>query len=334
MRVLLSFVLLWCLCGSAFTARAETEVIRIPRGAGGVGFLPLLIMEQRGLVERQARALGAANLKVDWIKLGGPAVVNDLLLSGAADIVVAGPPAFLTLWDRTRETLKVKGVAAMNSIPMYLNTRAGHLHSLKDLSANDKIAVTAVKVSIPAIIMQMAALKEFGPAGYAHYDPFTVSLTHADAVIALTSGRADITAHFASPPFHQRELKLPGVRTIMSSNAVMGGPSTFTLLYTTSRFHDANPKAFAAFSKALEEAILSLNADKRAAAQTFIDMEAQAMPLAEVMEVLADPDIRYTTTPENIMKYADFMATVGSLKGRPSTWQDLFFPGIHHVPGG
>ena len=334
MRALLSFVLLWCLCGSAFTARAETEVIRIPRGAGGVGFLPLLIMEQRGLVERQARALGAANLRVDWIKLGGPAVVNDLLLSGAADIVVAGPPAFLTLWDRTRETLKVKGVAAMSSIPMYLNTRAGHLHSLKDLNANDKIAVTAVKVSIPAIIMQMAALKEFGPAGYAHYDPFTVSLTHADAVIALTSGRADITAHFASPPFHQRELKLPGVRTIMSSNAVMGGPSTFTLLYTTSRFHDANPKAFAAFSKALEEAILSLNADKRAAAQTFIDMEAQAMPLAEVLEVLADPDIRYTTTPENIMKYADFMATVGSLKGRPSTWQDLFFPGIHHVPGG
>jgi len=334
MRALLSFVLLWCLCGSAFTARAETEVIRIPRGAGGVGFLPLLIMEQRGLVERQARALGAANLRVDWIKLGGPAVVNDLLLSGAADIVVAGPPAFLTLWDRTRETLKVKGVAAMSSIPMYLNTRAGHLHSLKDLNANDKIAVTAVKVSIPAIIMQMAALKEFGPAGYAHYDPFTVSLTHADAVIALTSGRADITAHFASPPFHQRELKLPGVRTIMSSNAVMGGPSTFTLLYTTSRFHDANPKAFAAFSKALEEAILSLNADQRAAAQTFIDMEAQAMPLAEVLEVLADPDIRYTTTPENIMKYADFMATVGSLKGRPSTWQDLFFPGIHHVPGG
>jgi NitT/TauT family transport system substrate-binding protein len=106
------------------------------------------------------------------------------------------------------------------------------------------------------------------------------------------------------------------------------------LLYTTSRFHDANPKALAAFSTALEEAILSLNADKRAAAQTFIDMEAQAMPLAEVLEVLADPDIRYTSTPENVMKYADFMATVGSLKGRPNSWQDLFFPGIHHVPGG
>jgi NitT/TauT family transport system substrate-binding protein len=217
---------------------------------------------------------------------------------------------------------------------MYLNTRAAHLNSIKDLKPNDKIAVTAVKVSIPAIVMQMAALKEFGPANYAHYDPFTVSLTHPDALIALSSGRADITAHFASPPFHQRERKLAGMRTIMTSNEVMGGPSTFTMLYTTSRFHDANPKAVAAFLRALDEAIASINADKHAAAQTFIDMEAQSMPIAEVLEVLNDPDIRYTTTPENVMRYADFMAGVGSLKARPLSWQELFFPNIHHVPGG
>jgi NitT/TauT family transport system substrate-binding protein len=315
-------------------AMAETDVIRIPRGAGGVGFLPLLVMEQKQLVEKQARALGATNLRADWIKLGGPAVVNDLLLSGAADVVVAGPPAFLTLWDRTRDTIKVRGIAAMSSIPMYLNTRAAHLNSIKDLRPNDKIAVTAVKVSIPAIIMQMAALKEFGLANYAHYDPFTVSLTHPDALIALSSGRADITAHFASPPFHQRERKLAGMRTIMTSNEVMGGPSTFTMLYTTSRFHDANPKAVAAFLHALHEAIASINADRPGAAQTFIDMEAQSMPIAEVLEVLNDPDIRYTTTPENVMKYADFMAGVGSLKARPLSWQELFFPNIHHVPGG
>jgi len=73
----------------------------------------------------------------------------------------------------------------------------------------------------------MAARKQFGPADYTHYDKFTVSLTHPDAVIALSSGRADITAHFASPPFHQRERKLAGIKTIMTSNEVMGGPSTF-----------------------------------------------------------------------------------------------------------
>jgi NitT/TauT family transport system substrate-binding protein len=108
----------------------------------------------------------------------------------------------------------------------------------------------------------------------------------------------------------------------------MGGPSTFTMLYASSRFHDANPKAVAAFLQAPEQAIASINADQRAAAQTFIDLEAQSMPIAEVLEVLNDPDIRYTTTPENVMKYADFMAGVDSIKARPLSWQELFFPSI------
>src|SRR5262245_16675344 len=129
-------------------AAAEVGVIKIPRGAGGVGFLPLLVMEQKGLVEQKAREAGIPDLKVEWIKLGGPALVNDLLLSGAADVVAAGPPAFLTLWDRTRENFKVKGVAAMTSIPMYLNTRSPHLKGIRDFGPTDKIAVTAVNASI------------------------------------------------------------------------------------------------------------------------------------------------------------------------------------------
>ena len=52
----------------------------------------------------------------------------------------------------------------MTSIPMYLNTRSPHLKSIRDFGPTDKIAVTAVKVSIPAIILQMAAIKEFGAA--------------------------------------------------------------------------------------------------------------------------------------------------------------------------
>jgi hypothetical protein len=136
-----------------------------------------------------------------------------------------------------------------------------------------------------------------------------------------------------SPPFHQRERKSPNIRTIMTSNDVMGGPSTFTLLYTTGKFHDANPKVYAAFLKALEEAIAAINADKRAAAQTFLDMEGQGLKLDEVLEILNDPDIRYTTSPENLMKYAEFMNDVGSIKARPSNWREMFFPAIHHVPG-
>src|SRR4051812_25903364 len=179
-------------------------------------------MEKNQLIEKHARDAGIPDLKVRWIEIGGPAVVNDALLSGSADFVAAGPPAFLVLWDKTRDTKKVMGVAALSSLPMYLNTRAEHLKKLDDITEKDRIAVTAIKVSIPAIIMQMYAKEKYGASEWARFDRFTVTMTHPDGVIALLSGGGAIDAHFTSPPFHQRERKDAKIRTILTSDQVMG----------------------------------------------------------------------------------------------------------------
>jgi len=37
--------------------------------------------------------------------------------------------------------------------------------------------------------------------------------------------------------------------------------------------------------------------------------------------------------PENSMKFAAFMQSVGSLKEVPKSWKDLFFPEIHDLNG-
>src|SRR5712671_5370927 len=150
----------------------EVSEVRIPRGAGGVGFLPLLVMEKYQLIEKHAKEAGVDNLHVRWIELGGPAVVNDALLSGSVDFIAAGPPAFIILWDRTQDSAKVMGVAAMSSLPMYLNTRSEHLKKLDDLTDKDKIAVTAIKVSIPALIMQMYAREKYGASNFARFDKY------------------------------------------------------------------------------------------------------------------------------------------------------------------
>ena len=126
-----------------------------------MGFLPLLVMEKRQIIEKHAKQAGL-DVRVRWIDIGGPAVVNDALLSGSADFIAAGPPAFIVLWDRTADSAKVMGVAAMTSLPMYLNTRSEHLKKLDDVTERDKIAVTAIKVSIPAIVMQMYAKERYG----------------------------------------------------------------------------------------------------------------------------------------------------------------------------
>jgi len=58
----------------------------------------------------------------------------------------------------------------------------GPFKALRDITEKDKMAVTAVKVSIPAIIMQMAARREFGDKETFRYDRHTVGLPHPDGV--------------------------------------------------------------------------------------------------------------------------------------------------------
>ncbi len=318
---------------ACFSASAEVSEVKVPLGAGGFGFLPLHMMKAHNLIEKQAEQAGV-KVKVNWSNIGGPAGMIDALLSGSADFISAGPPSFLILWDKTKNNANVKGVASMSSIPMRLNTRAEHLKTIDDLKAGDKIAVTSVKSSIPSIVMQMYAVQKYGREQAFKFDPFTVTMNHSDAAAALLSGTT-ITGHYASAPLDQRELKSPGVRTIMNTDDVMGGSTTFTMISTTQKFHDQNPKVYAAFVAALKEAQDMIANDKTGAAKVLLESMggASAGSAEDMIAILNDPTTKYTLKPENVMKYATFMNSIGSLKNKPATIDELFFKGTD-ISGG
>jgi len=313
--------------------RAEVSEVKIPLGAGGFGFLPLYVMKTHHLIEKHAEQAGV-QVKVNWSNIGGPSGMIDALLSGSADFISAGPPSFLILWDKTKGNANVKGVASMSSIPMRLNTRSENLRSIDDLKAGDKIAVTSVKSSIPSIVMQMYAVQKYGRDQAFRFDPFTVTMNHSDAAAALLSGTT-ITGHFASAPLDQRELKVPGVRTIMNTDDVMGGSTTFTMISATQKFHDQNPKVYGAFVSALKEAQDMIMQDKAGAVKILLESMggANAGSTEDMMAILNDPTTKYTVTPENVMKYATFMKEIGSLKNKPASIDELFFKGAD-VSGG
>jgi NitT/TauT family transport system substrate-binding protein len=326
MKTQLATVLLAAAALVPLGANAEVSKLNIPLGAGGFGFLPLHMMKEYKLIEKRAEKAGQ-KVTINWANIGGPSVMIDALLSGSADFISAGPPSFLLLWDRTKDTAGVKGVAAISSMPMYLNARAPHLKSLDDLKEGDKIAVTSVKSSIPSIVMQMYAVKKYGKDQAFKFDPYTVSMKHGDAAAALISGGGSIVAHYASSPLAQREMQTDGIRTIQNSDDVMGGSTTFTMVSTTKRFHDQNPKLYAAFVAALEEAQAMIKADKQGAAKVLIASMGGSGSVDEMVKILDDPSVKYTTKPENVMKYAAFMNDIKSIKNRPEKLEELFFPG-------
>jgi len=312
-------------------ARAEMAEIKVAQQYG-IGYLPLMLMEDQKLIEKHAKAAGV-DVSVGWAKFAGGNVMNDAILSGGLQFASGGVAPFVTLWSRTRGNLDVRAVAAINSMPLYLNTRNPNVRTIRDFSEKDKIALPAVKVSIQAITLQMAAEKAFGEGQQNRLDALTVTMSHPDAQTALLSGASEIDAHFSSPPFQYQQLHRPGVHTVLNSYDVLGGPATFNLVWTTAKFRNENPKLYAAFAKALDESIATINRDKRAAAEAYLRISKDKDSIDNIVAMLNDPQIVFTTTPQSVMKYVDFMSKTGAIKTRPDSWKDLFFPNAQALAG-
>jgi NitT/TauT family transport system substrate-binding protein len=114
----------------------------------------------------------------------------------------------------------------------------------------------------------------------------------------------------------------------------MGGATTFVMLSTTTRFRDENPAVHRAVLRALADAQARIRADRAAAAAILLEAEGEGgFSVEEMVAVLEDPAVQYTATPQNIMRYARFMHDIGTIRTRPASWTDMFFPDIHDLPG-
>jgi len=314
-------------------AAAQVPEIRLARQFS-MGYLQFNVMEHQQLIEKHARALGLPDVKVSWVTFNGPGAMNEALLSGSVDVVAGGTPGLLVLWARTRGTpLEVRGISALSSQPFLLNTRNPEVKTVADFSERDRIALPAVKVSVQAIVLQMAAAKAFGPANFGKLDSLTVSMAPPDATVALLSGGGEITSVFSVPPFQQQQLEKAGVHTVLNSYDVMDGPHSFTVAWTSARFRDQQPVLYKALMAAITEATETVNRDRRAAAALWIEDSRSKLALDFVDRVVSAPQVRWTMVPENTIKFARFMQSTGMLKTAPESWRDYFFPEIHASSG-
>lgn len=331
LRTLLPLLVAAAGIGAVPAQAAEVSELKIAQQFG-IGYLPLTIMKANGLVEKHLKAAGLADTKVNWLVLASGQPMNDALLSGSLHIASGGVAPFLILWDRTRGSLNVKSVAALSSMPMYLVTNNPNVKSIRDFTDNDRISMAGAGQSIQTIVLQMATAKEFGDANYNKFSTLYRNLSHPDGLAAFLSGK-EITAYFSSPPFQYQALEKPGVRRILNSYDLSGGPASFLVTWATGKFRDENPKTYQAFFNAYREATDYVNANKRAAAEIYVRESKDKSGVEAIEKMLNDPEIRITMTPEQTLPIANFMSKTGTLKGKAGSWKDLYFPEVHNLPG-
>lgn len=309
-------------------ALAEASTVRLSHGYG-ILYLPLMVMRDQQLIEKNAKKMGLGDVKTTWATLDGGNVINDAMLSGNLDIAGTGAPGFITLWSKANGVPRseVIGLGALSTAALWLNTNNPAIKTLKDFTPKDKIAIPGIKTSLSAVVLQMAAAKTFGHDNYARLDSMTVSLGHPEAVGALTSGKTEITAHFTSPPFSYQEIKDPRVTRVLNSTDVLGN-ITLDVVFALKQFTTQNPKLTQAFLTAQEEANAYIAKDRKGAAEIFLRVSKLKLSQEEVEKMLADPDTQFTTTPVGIMQFVEFMALAGSIKTRPKAWNDLFVDAV------
>ena len=324
---LVALVFAW---GATVPVRAEVAEVTFAQQFG-IAFLPIMVMENQKFVEKQAASRGLPEVKGAYLKMSGPSVMVDAMLSGSLHFAAQGPPTLALLWDRTKGG--VRGVGGITTYNLWLNTRNPAVKSIKDFSEKDRIAVPSVKVSTQAILLQMLAEREFGPDQKFKFDPLTVGLGHPDAMASVLNPSSEINAHFASSPFHEAEAKA-GMRSIITAFDINGGQSSQLVFSTTEKFRAANPKVYASVVAGLDDAITWINEDKKRAAELYLTMSGDKKSSADDLVVMmTSAGFEYTRTPMKVGKLFDFMARIGSIKTKPESWKDLFFPEAQGLPG-
>ncbi|MEJ0078410.1 MAG: ABC transporter substrate-binding protein [Alphaproteobacteria bacterium] len=306
-------------------AAAQPE-IRISRTTT-MAYLPLMVAEHEKLFEKHAAAAGMANLKVSIHTFTGPSAQFDALFSGNVDVVAVGSTALITLWARTKGTAnEVKGISALSSMPIALSTRNPNVKSIRDFTDKDRIAVPSVNVSFQAMLLQMAAAKEWGNDNYKKLDPLTVGLGQMDAVAAMAQPNHEVNSDFATPPFLYIEREMPGVRSILTMKEILGENGTIGTAATTTRFHDSRPELYKVLVAGITEAMAIIAADKGRAADAYIAATGDRKTARDMLvKIASDPDAEFTMTPRAMKLYADFMFKTGTIKRAPDRWSELFF---------
>ncbi len=314
------------------SARAEVAEVRFAQQFS-MGYLQFNVMKHQNLLEKHAKRLGLPELKTVFVTFNGPDMMNDALLSGSIDIASGGMPGLLTIWAKTRGSAQeVRGVSAMSQQPLMLNSRNPAVKTIRDFTEKDRIALPAVKVSAQAVLLEMAAAREWGDAAYDKLDHLTFSLSPPDATSGLLAGSGDFNAAFTVPPYQNIQLRDPAVHTVLNSHELVG-PSSGGMAWTTKKFHDGNPTVYRAILDAMQEASEFIAAHPKETAAYYVEDSKGRVDQALMEQLMTDPAFRYILTPHGTMKWATFMAKVGRIKVAPASWKDLFWPELHERDG-
>ena len=320
---------------AALPAHAETDKVRFAQQFGLL-YLPQQVVVDHKMVESCAKSAGLGDIKVTMHRFSGGAAVNQALLSGNVDFAAGGIGPLLKLWDKTKGRINVRAITTLSAMPLKLDTNDPRVKKLEDYVGltDHKIATPSVKISIQAVVLQMAAAKKWGPKEAYKLDDMTVSMKHPSAAAALIAGGQAVKSHFATLPTSYQEMKSGKTHVVLTSYDVLGGEHSTVALYNTEKWKTENPKLFSCVAQSFRKAMDWINQDIPRAAKLFKTFTKSKLPLEDITAMISDQkEMHYTVAPQRTMEFAKFMHSIGAIKNMPSSWKDYYWENNYDLSG-
>ena len=321
--------------GPASSAWAEASEVRFAQQFGLL-YLPMHVVVDQKLVESCAKDAGLGDVKVTMHRFSGGAAVNQALLSGNVDFAAGGIGPLLKLWDKTKGRLNVKAMSNLAAMPLKLNTNDDRVQKLEDYVGltDHKISTPSVKVSIQAVVLQMAAAKQWGQDQAFKLDDLTVSMKHPSAMAALMAGGQAVKSHFATLPTSWAEIQSGKVHTVLTSYDVLGGRHSVVAMYNAEKWKTDNPKLYECVWKSYRTAIAWINEDKKRGAELYHRFTKSKLKKEVVIDMLTtEGEMDYSLQPERTMEFAKFLHSIDSIKNMPASWKDFYWENNHDQDG-
>jgi len=263
----------------------------------GLAYGPIEIMKEKKLLEKNL-----PGIQVKWVQLSNTAAIREAMLSGDVDAGFMAIPPFLIGLDKGMEWKIATGLSSSRT---GLVTNRANVGSIMDFTNGDKIALPQPG-SVQHILLSMECERVFGDAK--RLDNLIVSMSHPDGMNALLA-RGDISAHFTSSPYLEKELSAEGMKEILNSYNAFGGDFTFIAGVATKELHDNNPEAYEAFIKSVGEAIDYINQNPEEAASDLA--AAYDLKPEEVLKYIKTQGNSYSTEVIGAMEFMTFMKRTG-----------------------
>jgi len=314
-------------------APAEVNEVGIASTIGLAQF-PGRLANDLNLIQKRADALGISNLKVTFQEVTSGVIVSDLFLSGHANIGIGGNAPMFNLWSKTSG--RVKGMMALSEGDMFLITCDPRIKSVRDYTDNDRIAMTDLKTTTYAMMLQMKAAQEFGWDQRTRFEKISVGMSDPDGMGAILSCRTDVKSQMTILPQSTTELASGKAHVVFSSEKLLGHPYTFDAAFTTVEFKRDNPKVYEAVALGLGDAIQFIKDNPEKAAGMFMKAEpfiGNRDTLIKLIRGETPDHFSYTNVPNSTEAFMDFMYKGGMIKNQSKSWKDVWFENVWDLPG-